>query len=374
MKVLIEFEFRKIRKSKKTLAVLGIFLLLLLLYFVVNEGLDRQKAASVQENYRTELQSVEKSVEDVEDAFSGKTMPDTAVRVLEETKTEQKLLTQVIAAHQAGDWKSELKINIVRDQNLLKEIDGGHTITEESKENVQERMQLNQTLYQLNIPPLRSDNEMSGYHFLYLFFNALFPMLVPFVLLALVADSIPSEKDWGTAAFLLQQPIPRSRIYFSKWIANLLCSVALLCASLLAALLLAGVYNGMGSAAYPVRCSIGGTIGFLPISRVILQAAALSLLFLVFLTAFAFFVATLSPNSVSAICICLLTYGIFAYFNTVLSRAPGRFWNPFFYNDPISLLTQVDSPPLWMGSAVLIGFSVLLLFIGRQVFRKREFC
>lgn len=369
MTSLIAFENKKLLRSKKNWIVFGVLLLLFVGYICCSQMLSQEKYSYQIRSYQTELQSDQKGSDQIEQQFAGKKMPASASNALQENRQEQHLLSEMIAARQTGNWKKELGAQIQKDQLKLKEISEGHLITPEKPEEIEERVALNQILYTKNIQPLKSENEMSGFNFLFSALKNLFPIFVSMILLLLSADAVSAETDAGTFKFLLLQPVSRAKVLISKWISCLLLG----CVGVYSAFLLgfAGscAFNGAGVPNYPVACHVNGKLQFVEVWQLVLQALPFTLLFQVFLVCLAFFVTSFSPNSASAICISVVLALSLNYAKSIpgLSAA-----NPFSYGDCVSVLTGVSGLNFAVGVPLLTLLSAVLLVIAALIFRKRD--
>lgn len=95
-------------------------------------------------------------------------------------------------------------------------------------------------------------NEMKGYNFLYLVFKNIFPYISLLVVLLILADIMSTERDYGSYKFLLLQPISRGKILLAKVVAAITSAWIVILVPIFICFLIVGVVNGFGSYKYPV--------------------------------------------------------------------------------------------------------------------------
>lgn len=300
-------------------------------------------------------------------------MPPTAVLVLESKNQEADIIQNMISARKLGDWKSELGLMVQKDQLLLKGIYHGNTFTPESTDTIEERVTLNKLLYDNNIKPLESSEEMKGINFLYCTLNVLFPFLLAIIILLLSADTITGELEAGTFKFLLLQPISRRNILFAKLIACIVfCCVSLL-GLLIVSFLCVSMMNGMGEINYPIACHFDRILRFTTMGQLLLSATAMNSLFLFFVACLAVFISVIAQNNAVSICISVIVAVLLNYLTSILKTFPLIYaGNPFSYSNSISVLNGSAGLNTLTGIISLFVWSTIFIIISSMVFRKKD--
>lgn len=305
MRKLIYFEWKKIFKSKRNLAIIGIVFLILLVFISSNIEKDKQdreesakQADFLADWYNKENVSYGKSY-DKTNMYICKLYSDVA-------KKRSEYFTQKASAIRANDKEAELQADITyyetqlryyvdgalytgastwetRLQNIIysnKEIfqdmlnynyQGKGNISELYGEYVKipsmligtgdqiaetltyygEKLDFAKQLEKENAPMLRV-NEMKGYNFLYRAFKDVFPYMSLIIILLILADIMSAERDYGSYKFLLLQPISRGKVLLAKLVAAITSAWTIILLPMFICFLVVGLVNGFGSSRYPV--------------------------------------------------------------------------------------------------------------------------
>lgn len=304
MRKLIYFEWKKIFKSKRNLAVIGIVFLILLVFISSNIEKDKQdreesakQADFLADWYNKENVSYGKSYDKTNmyicklysnvsekrseyftekartiraDDKEGELQADisyyeTQLRyyvegalyigsmgepILQNTIYSNKELFSDMLNYgykQEGDI-TELYGDYVQMPNML--IGSGDQISE-TLTYYREKLDFAQKLEEENTEMLRV-NEMKGYNFLYRTFKDIFPIMSLIVILLMLADIMSTERDYGSYKFLLLQPMSRAKVLLGKLVAAVTSAWVVILVPIFICFLGVGLINGFGSLKYPV--------------------------------------------------------------------------------------------------------------------------
>jgi ABC-type transport system involved in multi-copper enzyme maturation permease subunit len=305
MRKLIYFEWKKIFKSKRNLAIIGIVFLILLVFISSNIEKDKQdreesakQADFLADWYNKENISYGKSY-DKTNMYICKLYSDVA-------KKRGEYFTKKASTIRANDKEGELQADIAYYEAQLRyyvegDLYTGSSIWEVTLQNTiysnkeifqdmlnyeyqekgnkselygeyvkipsmligtefqivetltyfREKLDFAKQLEKENAPMLRV-NEMKGYNFLYRTFKDIFPYMSLIIILLILADIMSTERDYGSYKFLLLQPISRGKVLLAKLVAAVTSAWLIILLPIFLCFLLVGMVNGFGSSRYPV--------------------------------------------------------------------------------------------------------------------------
>lgn len=302
MASLIKMEWTRLRKNKKNLIVLGIFLAFVLLlpsyHKKTNEKtvLQRDSIYEASLSYaETERSVIAKEYTDTLEDFD----PDTFDGVYpKENQVRQDYWTRDIAFTQKQElafgreeWIEEAKATLGKDRNMKEGLERGLIRERNSQthdigtlQELDNRIRLNEYLIEHGIVPWKTEYNPAAYPFLFYLLNTILPVVLPIIICLLCSDCFSSEVESGSIKMWLLMPMSRWKIYASKLIANLLFVFFALAMILGLGVTAAGILHGFGEANYPIsvfyeagQANLAAgipeitdiTVDYLPISEVI---------------------------------------------------------------------------------------------------------
>ncbi|GAA0179770.1 ABC transporter permease [Clostridium sediminicola] len=311
MFTLIKNETIKLLKRTKTLVTFIAFLLLTVLitfstYKMIENNKKWQdpdyKIQMAQENINR--YKADKTSSDVDKDYQN--------QIDELIKNEEANIEQYKLEKEQGkvDWKVTVNKTIEDSKNLLKD----ETLTKESKESIQQQLDLNEYYIANNIEP--NDNVFNAYNALGTIIMILGSIFLAIGLAIFASDMVSGEYTPPTMKVLLIQPVSRGKVLFSKFISIALTCVTLIVSVEILTFLFVGVFFGFGSSNYPVVVGkkfyfdkivssnaapqikeILGSSHIAPIWKVTLQGVLLQILFIIAVVAFVFLISTVMKSS-----------------------------------------------------------------------------
>lgn len=371
---LLRTERQKLLRGKFVWLILCAFLAILFLFFWANsrivpeDSLQKQTLARC----RTMLSAIEKKMDAVSSDGNAK---ETAA----DYQRQYSLYLNLQVACEDDDWKKILQIENQLDTDTL---EGRFRVTDPESpvpqtEELQNRVALRNYLLKNEIKPMDDRTAMTGWNSVRLAGNSFFPLLLPFLFLALSAGQLSEEEALGTWKPFLQQPVPRGRIVRAKFIVCALASFTALLAGMLFLFLLSSAVNGAGNPAYPVPVGDPypgafrlGSASYMAVLLFAGQSFLLLLCAALFYTAFGLLVSALTKSPSASIIAAVLFPVVFF----VLGRMIPAFRNntPFGLADANTVLSGGSFPPVAAGGIVLI-FTAICQKVTTVLFKRKDF-
>ena len=157
-------------------------------------------------------------------------------------------LEKRIGISQTYDWKMLTQQQIINQKNRLESA----YVTENEKASINVRISQLQYAIDNNTNPI----DTNAARFSIAFMEQAIYMFLPLLIIMLAADMVSGESTNGTIKLLLTRVVPRWKILLSKFIALVMLELVVLAFTLLASIIVAGLFFGFGGWMEPV------TVGF----------------------------------------------------------------------------------------------------------------
>ena len=157
-------------------------------------------------------------------------------------------LEKRIGISQTYDWKMLAGQQIINQKNRLESA----YVTENEKASINVRISQLQYAIDNNTNPI----DTNAARFSIAFMEQAIYMFLPLLIIMLAADMVSGESTNGTIKLLLTRVVPRWKILLSKFIALVMLELVVLAFTLLASIIVAGLFFGFGGWMEPV------TVGF----------------------------------------------------------------------------------------------------------------
>ena len=157
-------------------------------------------------------------------------------------------LEKRIGISQTYDWKMLTQQQIINQKNRLESA----YVTENEKASINVRISQLQYAIDNNTNPI----DTNAARFSIAFMEQAIYMFLPLLIIMLAADMVSGESTNGTIKLLLTRVVPRWKILLSKFMALVMLELVVLAFTLLASIIVAGLFFGFGGWMEPV------TVGF----------------------------------------------------------------------------------------------------------------
>ena len=157
-------------------------------------------------------------------------------------------LEKRIGISQTYDWKMLTEQQIINQKNRLESA----YVSENEKASINVRISQLQYAIDNNTNPI----DTNAARFSIAFMEQAIYMFLPLLIIMLAADMVSGESTNGTIKLLLTRVVPRWKILLSKFIALVMLELVVLAFTLLASIIVAGLFFGFGGWMEPV------TVGF----------------------------------------------------------------------------------------------------------------
>jgi len=157
-------------------------------------------------------------------------------------------LEKRIGISQTYDWKMLAGQQIINQKNRLESA----YVTENEKASINVRISQLQYAIDNNTNPI----DTNAARFSIAFMEQAIYMFLPLLIIMLAADMVSGESTNGTIKLLLTRVVPRWKILLSKFIALVMLELVVLAFTLIASIIVAGLFFGFGGWLEPV------TVGF----------------------------------------------------------------------------------------------------------------
>ena len=272
--------------------------------------------------------------------------------------------------------------------------------------------QYNHILYRDNLHPI-GIYHMDSMTFLYHYFNQIIPMLIGFIILILVFDSINEEWSNGSLKLILTQPFSRNKYLISKIIIGTLQGLFII---LIPAIIIStgyGIVNGFENYNYPVLhikkglqsfkplpnylerdMGISGyneyfgisifshvvdlplgfskKLSFIPLYKFLLMALLLLIFATIFYVVLNIFISSITKNKI----IGFSASGLITLIGTTVSQkwTIGDRYNlsPFTMNNPVMILNGTYNATALMALTVLTVAIILIYLTNLMYFQRKD--
>jgi len=316
------------------------------------------------------------------------------LQIAEEEKKQTDLQTKL--ASLSDKYK---KLNI--DLNMLKDnIDKGSTDGFNPKDTLLEGSAVDKGSLQIkNYERLTAYKEtgivpdemkLTATKFLNTFSEEISPLFLLIVVTLLVADIVSVEHSEGTMRLYLSQPLSKTEVFISKYVASIISSVILVLGVQFIFFIATGVLNGWGplnspteyGASFILKDSIpayaAGSQSLIPAYSFILYYALLEILYIAALASGAFFMSSLFTKSTLSLTTgCCFSMVLYYIFISTKKPVPLQQYAYISYGDIWAVLSgnlQQIKSSLCLSNCIIVFIATSLLFAIASffIFRRKE--
>lgn len=404
MITLVKHELFKLFKRVKTLVVIiGFILLTGLMAFGLHKDAENMKLHSTPE-FR--IQSLEDSIRFNErdkenipsDIKNDKAKADEYVKRIDENILHMKDEISKLKALNGKevDWKENLNARVQEVEKMLKE---------EQNASSETKSQWNQELEQLkyfkdhNIKPMEP-YDFNAFSYIGKYISILGQAFLIIGLAVFASDMVSGECTPPTLKLLLTQPVSRSKVIFSKFIAITIAAVGSILAIELLSFLIVGLIYGFGNASYPVMVGykyqldpraildngaqqlsiIAGSAHIIPMWKYTINLLLMQGLFIITCTSFAFLISTLVKSSMVSMGISTVSMiAMTILFNSINALKKFSMYIFTSYIDMGAIIEghtaqMFNNTSSTLGSTILVfaGWTIVCYLISHFVFTKKD--
>lgn len=391
MKGLISFENTRFWRSTKNIIVLLAYVAVLIGLIVYNSSLDKsywnnQQGVLIYErgsinNIITEVQSRTATIEDLN--------PDDTETLAELEREYDYYRSQYLYNYQQHALARQhtpernverIDLDLQRDRHMLKGMEQGYEFFDQTKEEVLQRIAINEYILEQKLLPLNSPHEMTATNFLTQLLDYPWILAILIAIALLTIDIFSGDVEGGAYKNLYAQPIFRGRIYAAKYLVRFFYSFLII--SGLTALVFAVLIpiNGLGSVDYPQGFFLEsfqsrdttGALTFLPWSQYILRTIPLYCLLCLFVMLLIGTASLLLKNTGNALnaSFCILVLDFLA--RTLF--APDSKFYTFWPLSAAGINGVLQG--IYRSSAlaylILLGLSVIILYVGGALILRKQ--
>jgi ABC-2 type transport system permease protein len=396
MLTLIKNEMIKLIQRRKTLVVIGMFILLIgFMGFASYKNAEMSKEWSKPE---TRIQNEQSNIESLNQMKNNPKIPAEDKKHFDEEIQQAKLRIEEIKKEQTGvkpDWRVTLKQEI---KNLEEQIKNPQVDSQE-KDMLQTELMTKNYLLQNDIEPEYNSYDVKATSFLRELFSILGMIFLVVGVIIFSADMVSGEYTPATMKFLLTQPVSRGKVLLSKFIALALSATAIIVVIELIAFLIMGLIFSFGNMDYPVTIGtkfiydntvtvemgrkamkmVEGSTIIIPMWKYLIQMFLLQALFIVASAAFAFLLSTVVKSSMVSMAtsvVLIIAFTIFQAMPYVKDYVHFIFTT---FGDPSNILSgnmamSFNNPSVTTTFAigVMVVWSVVSYVISHVVFTKKD--
>ncbi len=374
---LIEFEFLKLIKNKKTIFIVLSCLLFSALFIVYNHYRHNRYIEDMIQDLKTDNIIANQRVEYL---MKFKSLNETQKEELEYWGPEA-VITSFLKTYYSSpmlfDWKDILEQSNKRNTNLIIGYQKKHIYvysqSVESKiKDLENEVLLNNYLLEHKIEPLLSPFYPSAFNLIYLLNSKEMMLIMIILFIVSIIDIFSSEIETGSYKITYTSPYSRIQIIQTK---ILVCSIFVSFLYILVhafTFILSTLITGVGNLEYPILVNTLGEIKVIPIIQFI-QTSLLyywvQLIFFVFLSSFLFIVFKDSMSIVSIFSwIFLMTYLVASY------RAQSFInYLPLGSFDFVTILQNFGLNKISFFSVLSVSYSGITYLINRILIKRISF-
>lgn len=369
MSSLIEFEIKKFCNRKKNLLVIVLFIILSVIFIILNYNLESKLKKSEITSIDLEVESVENALTNVKNEMIRLPNNEKLKKINSNYEEQLNLLKDMRVAYVSDDFNKYLQCKIQLDKNLLSNIESGDIISPQNPEEIKRNIEINTVLLEEGIEPIYTSVSMEGFNFIKLFLNTPISIIIVILIIVLSADVISSEFDSNTYKLLFTQPISKMKILLSKTIAILIMVNAIMLGIITICFCSLGAIKGFGSINYPIQFYNNGVIEYIGIGKFILFELILFIILITFICILAVIISSFSKSTSNSIAVSIIIT-VSAY----MISSKGFFsklahLNPFIYFDISNVLqgnlatSYGNANVNFKYGALILGLSTILLLI-----------
>ncbi|MHB8096649.1 MAG: ABC transporter permease subunit [Erysipelotrichaceae bacterium] len=374
---LIEFEFLKLLRNKKTIFIVLSCLLFSALFIVYNHYRHNRYIEDMIQDLKTDNIIANQRVEYL---MKFKSLNETQKEELEYWGPEA-VITSFLKTYYSSpilfDWKDILEQSNKRNTNLIIGYQNKHIYvysqSVESKiKDLENEVLLNNYLLEHNIEPLLSPFYPSAFNLIYLLNSKEMMLIIIILFVVSIIDIFSSEIESGSYKITYTSPYSRIQILQTKILISCIFVSFLYILTHILIFILSSIVTGVGSPEYPILVNTLGEFEIIPVFQFI-QTSLLyywvQLIFFVFLSSFLFIVFKDSTSIIS------ILSGIFLMTYLIVSYRAQSFINylPFGSFDFVTILQNFGFNKISFFSVLSVSYSGIIYLINRILIKRISF-
>lgn len=374
---LIEFEFLKLLRNKKTIFIVLSCLLFSALFIVYNHYRHNRYIEDMIQDLKTDNIIANQRVEYL---MKFKSLNETQKEELEYWGPEA-VITSFLKTYYSSpilfDWKDILEQSNKRNTNLIIGYQNKHIYvysqSVESKiKDLENEVLLNNYLLEHNIEPLLSPFYPSAFNLIYLLNSKEMMLIIIILFVVSIIDIFSSEIESGSYKITYTSPYSRIQILQTKILISCIFVSFLYILTHILIFILSSIVTGVGSPEYPILVNTLGEFEIIPVIQFI-QTSLLyylaQLIFFVFLSSFLFIVFKDSTSIIS------ILSGIFLMTYLIVSYRAQSFINylPFGSFDFVTILQNFGFNKISFFSVLSVSYSGIIYLINRILIKRISF-
>lgn len=404
MITLVKHELFKLFKRVKTLVVvIGFILLTGLMAYGLHKDAENAKMYNspefrIKDMERSITHSEEQKKNIPPDIKDDKAKADEYVKRIDEDILQMKDEISKLKALNGKevDWKENLNVRIEQIEKMLKE---EQNASSETKSRWNQELEQLKYLKDHNIKPMES-YDFNAFNYIGRYISILGQAFLIIGLAVFASDMVSGECTPPTLKLLLTQPVSRSKVIFSKFIAITIAAVVSILAIELLSFLIVGLIYGFGNASYPVMVGykyqldprvildngaqqlniIAGSAHIIPMWKYTINLFLMQGLFIITCTSFAFLVSTLVKSSMVSMGITTVSMiAMTILFNSINALKKFSMYVFTSYIDMGAIIEghtaqMFNNTSSTLGSTIIIfaGWTIVCYLISHFVFTKKD--
>ncbi|WP_375199167.1 ABC transporter permease [Bacillus sp. RS11] len=371
-KNLLVFEFLKLN-TRKNIAILVFFLVLITFFLIFNNNINKNSAENKINEYEFEINSITQAI---------KGLPETAAteKVKKDLTTDLEIKKNQVTAILNGDWKTNLDLQIQSDEKLLANINTGAAISAFSPEDLESAISLNKEFLNRNIEPMANDSGTEGLYFSKSITSIFYSLTGVIVLVFFFGNILAGEIEKGTIRFLFTQPISKMNILGTKYFTTIAASVFIILLIFLFSFVISSSIFGIGSTNYPILVRNTDDFLIINLSELLINNTVLFIMVIIFTITLLFFFSTISGSSMLATgltiittIVCTTAISKVEFISSVAHLIPFSYINTWnVINGEVTLNFNNNNITFMHGVIVLLVYSIVLYIITCILFKKKE--
>lgn len=404
MITLVKHELFKLFKRVKTLVVvIGFILLTGLMVYGLHKDAENMKMYNspefrIKDMERSITHSEEQKKNIPPDIKNDKAKADEYVKQMDEHILQMKDEISKLKALNGKevDWKENLNVRIQEVEKNLKE---DQTASSGMKSQWTQELEQLKYLKDHNIKPMES-YDFNAFNYIGRYVSILGQAFLIIGLAVFASDMVSGECTPPTLKLLLTQPVSRSKVIFSKFIAITIAAVGSILIIELLSFLIVGLIYGFGDASYPMIVGtkfqfdptvlfngsepqlipIAGSGHIVPMWKYTISLLSMQGLFIITCTSFAFLVSTLVKSSMVSMGITTVSMiAMTILFNSINALKKFSMYVFTSYIDMGAIIEghtaqMFNNTSSTLGSTILIfaGWTIVCYLISHFVFTKKD--
>gem|GEM_PF-6658123 len=271
-------------------------------------------------------------------------------------------------ADKAANWKSELKIENKKIEEVLKEQTSSHlpAVAKQQKETYE----INKYRLEHNISTVQQHTAID-----FMKKGAGITKFIGLLLIYFASNMMSKEHQWKTINFLLVKPSTRRMIYYAKFLSLVILYFIFSIAILIYSFIIGIAINGFSFNTQPVLQYVNNHVVEQGILPSLLNAYLIDLLPYLFFVAVAYFLSTVLKTSSISLLISMILLATSDVIATLLRTKSWSKFLPFMHTD-LTVYTKginiENGMRIEFSIAVLVIYILLFLVTAGELFKKRD--